>query len=395
MRGKEHYEALGYKDAIEYYRELGWEDTGYLAPELSSDDVYPEYLVKEAEESVKEILSHHGENTITVGFMTDLHYATTHNHEIRMKRMLNAYKDIKAKVKVDALLLGGDLTNEGCKEYKSECFRELRKQFEGIDYLPANGNHDDGSIWDIQYVAGEKAVNHLTHAERYDLFYDHLPAVGAKIADDGETLYYYINDDTTKTRYICLDTGDTPRVMDNGKFRYSAQWTFSMSQKQGDWLVNDALKFDEEGWSAVFWLHSMNPPKEREAACAHAKEIWNLLHLNHIADAYKKGESINGDYYDGDFKISVNADFSKGARAEIACFLVGDYHRDMIDYTEGGVPRIFTSNAVAYRGGNDRIERNDGDKTELLFDVLTIDKTTGKIYITRVGAGNDREASYK
>ena len=28
-------------------------------------------------------------------------------------------------------------------------------------------------------------------------------------------------------------------------------------------------------------------------------------------------------------------------------------------------------------------------------ELFLIDKTTGKIYITRVGAGNDREASYK
>lgn len=394
MKAQEYYESKGYKTPADYYREIGWEDSGYVSPDLSSDELYPDYLREEAEESMANILSHQNQDSITIGFMTDLHYATTHNHEIRMKRMLNVYRDIASRVGVNALLLGGDLTNEGCKEYKAECFRELKKQFEGIDYLPANGNHDDGSIWDISYLKADKSTNHLTHSERYDLFFDHLADMGACVDETSRVLYYVWNDNKTKTRYICLDSGDIPEMMDEGKLRYSAQWIFAMSQKQVDWLINDALSFDEEGWSAVFWLHSMTPPKVIEEHCANAKEEWYLEHIHHIADAYKRGERLHKEYYHGDFALTVNADFSKGIRADIICFLAGDFHRDMMDHTEAGIPRIFTANSVTYRGSADRPERNDGDKTELLFDIITVDKQTRTLYVTRVGTGENRETTY-
>lgn len=394
MRSQEYYESKGYKNASEYYKDVKWEDTGYVSPELSSESTYPDYIKDEVEQSVKSILSYQSDDTVTFGFMTDLHYATTHNHCIRMKRMLNAYREIKKQTHSSMLLLGGDLTNEGCKEYKAECFRELRKHFEGIDYLPANGNHDDGSIWDISYINAEKSTNHLIQSERYDLFYNHLPSLGAELDNDNPALYYMYNDTASKTRYISLDSEDVPYIMDNGKLRYSAQWIFAMSQKQIDWLINKALKFDEEGWSIVFFMHSMNPPKEVAAALARAKEKWYLEYVNDIADAYTKGEHINAEYYDSDFKISVNADFTNGIKADIIGFFIGDFHRDMIDYTNAGIPKIFTGNSVTYRGGADKPERNDGDKSEMLFDVITVNKKDRKIHITRVGCGDDREAEY-
>ena len=83
----------------------------------------------------------------------------TENHRIQMKRMLSAYKDICNKTHNSLLLLGGDLTNEGCKEYKTECYTELKQQLSGIKYFVCNGNHDDGTIWDIQYICNDKTVN--------------------------------------------------------------------------------------------------------------------------------------------------------------------------------------------------------------------------------------------
>ena len=89
--------------------------------------------------------------------------------------MLNAYKEIEKRVHIDKLILGGDYTNEVCKEYKSDCFRKLRAELCGLDYFPVHGNHDDGSIWDRDYLKEKQALNHLTHEDLYRLFYNHLP----------------------------------------------------------------------------------------------------------------------------------------------------------------------------------------------------------------------------
>lgn len=47
-----------------------------------------------------------------------------------------------------------------------------------------------------------------------------------------------------------------------------------------------------------------------------------------------------------------------------------------------------------YVGDKNKEPRRDGDKTELLYDIVTIDKKKRRIFITRVGAGKDREISY-
>jgi len=392
MRSKEFYIEKGYADATDYYRKITWEDTGYLSPELSSEDTYPAYIRAEAEESSNDIVSFlDGENAVTFGFMTDLHYATTKNHRIRMKRMLNAYKDICRKTGNYTLLLGGDLTNEGCKEYKSECFRELREQFSGINYYPANGNHDDGSIWDIAYIDNKISENHLTAEERFDLFYDHRE--NAIFPDGEKVLYYYIDDKQSKVRYIAADSGDMPEGLADGKLNHPGQWTFAMSQKQTEWFINDALSLPGDGWSIVIFLHSMTPPDEISESCSRSKEKWYMNHLDDIADAFKVKGKLKSEYYDGDFKLCVNADFSEYTKADIIGFFAGDFHRDMIDYTKNGIPKIFTGNSVTYRGGN-KLPRNDGDKTEMLFDMVTVNKKTRSIHLTRVGSGDDRDVKY-
>ncbi len=378
----------------QHYINCGYEDHGYVSPELSSTDFYPDYIAEEVKRCVKEIQSHQNMHTTTFAFMTDIHYALSYNHEVRMKRTVNSYKEIAKRANVDYLLLGGDYTNEGCKEYKSDCFRELRTQFDGISYYPVHGNHDDGTIWDKAYIQAEKSTNHLTHEELYKLFYNHLPALDAQFDENNKSLYYLLNDKNNKIRYICLDSVDIPFIYDeNGKLKYHGQWMFSMSQKQIDWLVNTALKFEEDGWGIIFVLHGVPyPSADREKLTNLFKYITVVMD---IADAYKKGEDIQKDYYDGDMKNHVDAEFSKYKRGEMISFIVGDHHADVVEYSKAGIPYIFTANAVMYySGAHTAVPRTDGTKSEILFDVMTLDKKDRKIYITRMGAGSDRIVEY-
>ena len=66
----------------------------------------------------------------------------------------------------------------------------------------------------------------------------------------------------------------------------------------------------------------------------------------------------------------------------------------MVDYTKGKIPKIFTGNAVTYRGRKELPPRDDGDKTEILFDMVTVNKKMRNIHLTRVGSGNDRDVQY-
>lgn len=375
----------------EFYRECGFEDIGYMPYPLSSEEEYPDYIKEEVLKSVDEIQAHQGKNTVTFAFITDIHYALNHNHTVRFKRTMRAYREIAKRAQVDMLILGGDYTNEGCREYKTKCFRELRALIDREKYFPVNGNHDDGSIWDKAYILADKATNHLTHKELYRLFYNHLPQLGAKTDETDGALYYLYDDEAKKTRYIFLDCCDVPYVFDeNGGLKYHAQWLFAMSQAQLDWLTGTALKFDEEGWNIVFSTHSLlregdigNPPEIAE----------NMELLRRIVLAYNEGANISESFGSGDFERHVKADFSEYTRGEIVGFFVGDYHLDAVD-RYGTMPLVLVGNAVMYDKADYYVKRHDGDKTELLFDVVTIDRDERKIYTVRVGAGENREIDY-
>lgn len=377
----------------EHYLKCGYEDHGYVSPELSSSDTYPEYIEQEVKRCVKEIQSHQGYDTLTFAFITDIHYALSYNHSIRLKRMLNAYKEIQKRVHIDKLILGGDYTNEGCKEYKYDCFRKLRAEFSGIDYFPINGNHDDGSIWDRDYIKQKNAVNHLTHEDLYRVFYNHLPSKGAMFDKNNAGLYYYLDDEINKVRYICIDSCDIPYMhKEDGSLRYAAQHLFTVSQKQYEWLINEALVFNEDSWSVIFISHSVALPTENKENLGDIRVRMSLL--KELIEAYKKGGQCSLKWEERDLGVNIDADFSHYKRAEVICCMVGDYHIDAVVYDNGNTPYVLTANAVTYCTPEHELQRCDGDKTELLFDIVTVNKKERKLYITRVGAGKDRVVEY-
>ena len=372
-------------DSKEYSQKVGKVAVGYFWHPNSSNDEYPDYIKEEVAESIETIKSVQNENTVSFVFATDVHYSKSTNHDIRMKRLTNAFKDIAEKTGIDMVVLGGDYVNDGVKEYKLDNYAELVKHLDGINYFPTNGNHDDNSIWDV-YLEAPKSTNHLTTAEMYDTFYSHLEKKDVMFGDENKGLYYMLDDNEGKVRYIFLDSHDMEEIYDdNGLLLYKKQHISAFSQKQIDWLVNKALSFDEEGWGVVILAHSIMVPGRT------ASEIEYIGFLSEILGAYRAGEKLQAKYNEGYFEISVDVDFASTKRGEVMGVFAGHTHNDLCTTDENNIPYINTSCVIMYKGDE---SRTDGDKTEMLFDVVTIDKEKQIIYITRVGAGEDREVSY-
>lgn len=371
----------------EEFREKGYVFFGYFPPELSSCDPYPDYIKKEVEESVAKIQSHQTRDSVTFAFMTDLHFAPTYNHSIRLQRTMNAYKEINKRTTVDMLILGGDLGANGNKDFAAKAFREFRAHFDGTKYFPVLGNHDDNSIWEA-CIEAEKSEHHFTHEELYALLFNHLPRQGAEFDEKHHALYYLYNDKNTKTRYIFLDTNEPPEIMDDGKLRYPGQHIFAHSQEQLDWLTKTALHFEKPGWSAVIIGHSfLRPGKE-----APSNETYYLDPTRDIVNACREGGILHKTYYNGDMERHVEADFTTENRPDIICMVMGHHHFDAVDYGENGLPYIVTAHGTMYNRGTHI--KYDGTKTEISFDVITVDKKTHTIYITKVGDGEDRVITY-
>ena len=214
--------------------------------------------------------------------------------------------------------------------------------------------------------------------------------MGAKLGYGDEPLYYVYNDEINKVRYVCLDSNDVPYIYDDkGKLLYEGQHLFAMSQNQLDWLSNEALSFDEEGWSVMFFSHSYISDGYKDD-----KLLKNLYGMHEIIAAFKNRTMCDEYFGEGDLERHIKADFTKGIPADVIGCFIGDYHEDRISF-DRGVPYILTANSVTYYSGSpSAVPRADGDKTELLYDIVTVDKNKRKIYLTRVGAGEDRELSY-
>lgn len=101
-------------------------------------------------------------------------------------------------------------------------------------------------------------------------------------------------------------------------------------------------------------------------------------------------EIAEGSGYDA---VLVNCDFSN-AKGSLVGYFAGHVHYDHNAVT-GGVPVITTRcDAKEENTAELKAERIAGTVTEQSFDVFTVNKAEGKIYATKIGAGEDRVISY-
>lgn len=364
--------------------EAGYVNFGYFSPETSSKNEYPDYVKNAVDDAIRKIRSYQNKRSITFGFMADIHYSKTEIHDLRTKRLMNAYRDIKDAVGAELLLLAGDFINNGNKEYSAACFTDLKEYLCEFKHFPVNGNHDDNSMWD-EYIGNGKAVNHHTTRELYSLFYNHLPEVGATIVAE-DKLYYFYDDKENSVRYIFLDTSDIPDVYnEDGSLKYTKQHTFGISQEQIDWLINVALKTEEET-DFVICAHNAGLPSEDEKSCP-------TKFLHHILDAHNQRGLLCREYGEGVFKVCIDADFAE-YKGKVLCVMCGHYHKDIVEKSQGGIPFIHSDCTIMYVWPVYYTVREDGNISEMIFDMVTIDRENNRIYTTRIGAGEDRIIEY-
>ena len=207
-------------------------------------------------------------------------------------------------------------------------------------------------------------------------------------SNDG--LYYYIDNISQKTRFIVLNSNfagtysvDSKGWAVNNRFGKSCY-----GQAQLDWLAKEALIMPE-GYSAVLFAHV--PPN-----ITYTTDKEQFIG---IVNAFCNKTSFSRNYTSGvsgwdNSSVSVNFASAKG---DIVAMFTGHVHGDSVDTTTMARPIITILAAGA--SANDPYKetaptRKANTATETNFDVVTIDKGERTIYLTRVGAGTDREVTY-
>lgn len=323
---------------------------------------YWQTAVDSAVSKVKALQDVGGRDIVNFALFSDMHYG---DNTAKIQHLGHLCAAVMDKCDIPLVINCGDTMTSSPLSSESAVLTNLDNGTALLSPVPMEsyaqiyGNHDDvwGQSNGISYVnkvAPEKMWNRMFRKQtkdRYRVF-------------GGNGTYFYIDNVPQKVRFIGLNshyydreavTSGTTKIMTTG-----------FGAEQLAWLKNTALNV-EDGWSVVIATHV---PPTAEAINGRTD------YLSQIADG-------------ASFRTIVAE-----TRAKLIGIFCGHCHTSAI--VTGDLPcpvvTVTTAGGVPYDDAEG--ERTAGTTTELAFDVVSVNKAEEKIYLTRLGIGNDRVCSY-
>lgn len=345
-------------------------------------------MVAEKTETVKALQESGGKNCFSFAWASDTHIPDNDNGRTTdlgkvMAKMLDNCEIPFAVLSGDINTRASYATEEGLLNCQAQMSVHLAPLWGTDRLVMALGNHD--GTW------GDSSGHYrkqFTPERLWQVFFRGQALDFRRVfSEDG--LYFYVDNIPQKTRFIVLNShfGGEYAEDENGFAVNNRFATSCYGQAQLDWLSNTALDMPE-GYSAILTAHV--PPNITYTV---DKELFIG-----IVNAYNNKSTYSGSYsgVDGWTSSNISVDFTN-AKGEIIAMFAGHVHGDSIDTETLSCPLLTILSAGA--SANEAYEENAPTRTvatdtETSFDIVTVNKTTRKIYCTRVGAGTDRELSF-
>lgn len=336
------------------------------------------------------------DQTLSILFITDTHYASGgYSNPTLTIRSIDHMRNaayLTHKIPIDLIIHGGDLTDgDSPKSQILDDQLEAASNLYRDSVAPiffVNGNHDDASLYALHHD-GSRFDNILTPDDRYSILRDFIGPDFQMHSGYENRLYGLMDFTKQKIRVICLNVFENPYTQNaDGTIKYPSHTTTAVMQDQLDWLANVALQVPDDDWAVLIFSHF------RYAVSLNSgyKNI-NFNLLQGMINAFKNGTKFSDKGTTKDYEASVSVDFT-GHPHDVIANIHGHGHYDG-KWTDNGIPLIQTLDCLA---------RNDYPGTmpdrpypalqEDAWDVFTINRSKRKIYVTRFGAGSDREFSY-
>lgn len=194
-----------------------------------------------------------------------------------------------------------------------------------------------------------------------------------------ECTYFYIDDNIHKIRFIVLNSNQFSPIysgdlsLDNGD-------DFGFGQYQIDWLINNALYFEEDCWSVVFITHK---PLSNQGT----SNLRDAHIIQGILTAFLERGTYEGGT-DGHDSVYVDVDFQDAVSADVIGWFSGHTHNDSITTIElSSEPDLYSLplNVVTIASDSD---------TGHAIDFVTVDKDLRTVFLTRLGNGENRSFTY-
>lgn len=300
----------------------------------------PTYWQGEIDSKIKDV--QHLEADLSFGFITDTHYLR--NHRQSGSLLQRVIKELDLPI----FIHGGDAVSgleTDTKETIKRDIKETRAAFGEYQnrLLFVEGNHD--SLFSKNGVA---MAAKLTNSERYDLLHSHNEGVEGRII--GGNGFYYQDIDDLKVRFIVLNTND------------SSDTRYIISGEQLEWFRN-----------------SLVLPKD-----------WFVIVSSHIQPFYRDGLPRGGE------TAAYILEEFKSSGGKVIGWFSGHIHEDRINYRR---PNGITFNIVETLNDDktvwgDSPTKIKGTISEQAFDIVSVNKNTGVVTLTRIGAGPDRSFNF-
>lgn len=291
--------------------------------------------VAEIDEKIERINTVSRENNISDSFfyITDLHW------ELNDKKSPWIVQYIQSKTNVDTIVFGGDFISYfyNDKEAALTAMEKCLGAFTAKEYYAIMGNHE------TNLSGGDNDETPPISAEESNL-----------VLNKGrfEKSYFCVEDKTDKVCKVFLNTN-----------------IFEKDGEQYNWLKDTLTSLDAD-MTAFIFMHVYNSYKAAGEPLTTAKQ----------------GHTLN----------ALLSDISEDMTCAIGGIFSGHTHRDFMDKTDLGYTVLSTAcdGRGRYDACDDLYERNKDEFSEQAFDVVQVDTTNRKVFLTRIGAGYDRQYTY-
>ena len=316
------------------------------------DNLTPSYFennISNAIETCRNNLFTAGIDGDSFVFITDVHWQSNQKHSpILAKQIMDA-------TNVDKIICGGDLIGGGAKAPMIKLMSDCVNSFKSIGrFYSLLGNHDTNKI------GADSSSDYFTKANAYAL----MQKESDFIMDYGNPCYFYFDNPTAKTRYICLDTGEESTPLDS---------------TQSTWLSN-TLASMPSGYHALVFAHIIYQTATTWHIGLQPSELERTAFMNDVCDILDAFNANNSDKF-------------------IEAIFGGHTHIDADFVTSGGIPIVLTDcdtrqTFTETSSGSGVANHAVGTVNEQCFDVTTIDYANRTIKCVRVGRGSNRTITY-
>lgn len=343
-------------------------------------------MIEEKTKMVKALQTSGGKDCVSFAWASDTHIPD--NSTARTNDLGKIMAKMMDNCDIPFAVLTGDIGTRASYDTEAELVKTQQMipvhlaPLWGTDrLLVALGNHD-GCYGDSScYYAKQFSP------ERMWQLYFRNQALDTRRVFSNDGLYFYIDNVTQKTRFIVLNSHFAGEYYadDDSIAKYNRFATSCYGQEQLDWLANEALDMPD-GYGAIITSHV--PPNITYTV--------DKVQLIGIINAFCRRTTYRGSYnvgIEGWTNNEVDVDFTD-AKGEIIAMFAGHVHQDTVDTTTLDCPLITIISAGAPVNDGESPERVFGTDTETSFDIVTINRRLRIIYLTRVGAGEDRQINY-